>query len=76
VPLVGLEPDSATSDPDSNLGQFDFQSDAKSGAVCREIASMTLTPDSLAAALLALPADDRACLAGMLTGEGGEGTDG
>jgi len=72
LPLVGLEPDSASADSDSNLGQFDFQRDAKSGAVCREIASAALTPDTLAAALLALAPEDRARLATMLTREQAE----
>ena len=51
--------------PDSPLGQASVSSAAKSGAFSTETAA-PLTPEALAAALLALPRDDRARLAALL----------
>jgi hypothetical protein len=51
------------------LWQLPFSGAAKSGAVCGETALVGLTAEALAAALLALPAEDRALLAAMLTGQ-------
>jgi hypothetical protein len=69
----GLEQDSASAISDSTLGQFEISSAAKSGAVSAEIASGALTPDALAAALLALLPEDRARLAALLLGEQAKG---
>jgi hypothetical protein len=68
VPPRGLEASSATSYQINNLGHSPSPGDAQSGAVAAEVASVPLTPEVLAAALLGLSPADRARLAALLLG--------
>jgi hypothetical protein len=76
LPPRGLETLPASGNSDNGLRQPPALGAAKSGAFPAETASPALTAEALAAALLALPREDRARLAAMLLGrpaEQGEG---
>jgi hypothetical protein len=73
VPPAGLETLSASSLSNNNLRQSSLPADAQSGAVGAEAAPVQLTPEALAAAILALSPADRARLAALLVGEQPEG---